>query len=445
MRMQPRARAAILSVLVVVGLLLSITQTRLSRGGNEISRFAVVEALVDHGRWTIEQSTFGRTADVIKMDGKVYSNKPPFQSLLAASGYWLCKHLFGWTIAEHRERVVYAVTLWSVGSFTLAFLLLLMKIYRDEALGPLLALTVVLGTTLLSFSGTLNNHTPAAFLLLWGLWEARRERATRAGIALGACFLFDPIFAGVFGLMLGIAWLRDGRKLLGYALGAVPLLGFWFLLNAIATGSLLPLLMTPARPGVDKSWSPSGFVLPQGWSYPFHALFGLRGFFVYSPLFLTAALVWRPVREQLRTHLLDRLILAGVVLTVAIHMLIAGGYGGWAFGYRYLIPLVAPFALLAPTIWRSHPLAWSLAFVPSFLLALLGSYAPWVPSYQREGIGKPIAARIRFNAGANLACFAMEHGLPGAAQLERWFIDEDHARALEYERFFFHVRGDDEP
>ena len=290
----------------------------------------------------------------------------------------------------------------------------------------------------------MNNHTPAAFFLLWGLWEARRANPIRAGVALGTCVLLDPVFASIFGVCLAIGFLPSLRTVLRYGLGALPGLFTWFALNAASSGSLIPVLLTPARAGVDKSWSSSGFVLPEGADYPFHALFGHRGFFVYSPLFLVTILALPTIFRRLRGNHLDRCIILAVVATIGVHMLIAGGYGGWAYGYRYLIPLVAPFALLAPTLWRSHPTAFTLAFVPSFLLALLGAYAPWVPSYQREHFGNPIAARAKINAGVNLTCFLVEHRLPGARTMERWFISADPQLAHEYEAFFFRVRGDED-
>ncbi len=440
-----RRGSIFLSVLVVLGLLLAITRTHLSLGGNEISRFSLIEALVDHHQWTLEHSTFGRTSDVIKIDGKVYSNKPPFLAVLGAGVYFVVENVFGWRFTMHRELAVFAVTLLSVGSFSLAFLLLLFRVYRDEAgLTPLLPLLVVLGTTLLSFSGTMNNHTPAACFLLWGLWEARRANPFRAGLALGGCVLLDPVFASIFGVCIAIGFLPSVRIIVRYGLGALPGLLLWFALNAASSGSIVPVLLTPARAGVDKSWSSSGFVLPEGPDYSFHALLGQRGFFVYSPIFLVAILALPAIVRRLRSHHLDRCIILAVAATIGVHMIIAGGYGGWAYGYRYLIPLVAPFALLAPTLWSTHATAFTIAFVPSFILALIGAYAPWVPSYQCAHFGNPIAARAKINAGVNLACFLAEHRLPGASALERWFISTDPMAAREYEEFFFRVRGDAE-
>ena len=259
----------------------------------------------------------------------------------------------------------------------------------------------------------------------------------------------------------------------------------WVGLNYVSTGQVLPLMLMAAREGVEKSWGPLGTILPIGWDYSFQALFGYRGFFSYSPIFFTAALDWRLIRDRIIRGIsrvastsgvrpgkgrrpragrqrrlatggatsvpviikgtrLDRLIVLACVLVIAIHMAIAGGYGGWAYGYRYLIPLTAPFALYAPGVWQRHRRAWAILFVPSFLFALIGSYSPWVPSFQGEGVGNPVAARARFNMGTNIACFALQHDLPGANVLESWFIDTDPTRAFEYEYVFFNVRGNPE-
>ena len=406
-----------LSFLVLVGLLLAITQSTLSPSSTDISRFALVESLVDHpasSRLTIE-----RTAN---------SNPQPALTVFAAVGYAACEYFLGWRLDTNRERAVYVVTLWTIGSFTVALLLLLLRMYDEsDDLTPLLALMVVLGTTLLSFYGTINPQTPTAFLLTWGLWEARRARALLTGLALGACVLVDPVFAIVFGVALAIGFLPSGRAVARYALGALPGLAIWFALHAIATRSVVP---------------PPGYATPTGIAYAFHTLLGQRGFFVYSPLFLSALFSLRTIVRRLARDHLDRCIAFAVVTVIAVQIVITRGYGGGGFGYRHLIPLVAPFAILAPTLWREHPRIFTLLFVPSFLLALLGSYAPWVPSYPRDDAGNPVFVNARFNAGVNLACFCREHRLPGVAHFERWFISPDPAIVQQYEVFLFRLRGD---
>jgi hypothetical protein len=437
-------------VMILISVLLAITQEQVTLAGNEASRFALIESLVDSQQWNIDGSSF-RTGDIVRIGGKAYSNKPPFVALWGAGAYGLVKATLGWSFETHRRRVVYLVTLLTIGLCTLGFHLLLAHAYaRDpripSPLAPVLALAVVLGTTLISYSGTLNDHVPPAPFLLAALLAAKRGRPTLCGAAVGMCLLLNLVFGVVFGLCLVLRWRERCAAMSRYLAALGCFAAVFALVNQIATGFPLPPFLHLEGPGVQKPFGQFGLIRPDTWDYPIQALVGYRGFFVYSPILLVPLLGAKRIVRTVRRDPcgLPALALSGSALVILLHVCLAGGYGGWAYGYRYLIPLVAVFALAVPELWVRHRTALSILLIPSLILAALGCYAPWPPSYQGERASQPIARTVRFNAGSNLACLLVEHDWPGAARLSRWFIDSDPRRALLYQIMFFRVRRDDD-
>ena len=77
-----------------------------------------------------------------------------------------------------------------------------------------------------------------------------------------------------------------------------------------------------------------------------------------------------------------------------VHAALAGSYGGWAYGYRYLLP-VQPLLLFAAGAVLELPRARALllALLPvSVLFAGLGAYHPWPPGYEQASNAAAVAA-----------------------------------------------------
>ena len=99
--------------------------------GNDASRWAQVEALVDYGTPSIESSRFRATVDRVLLDGREYSNKPPLLAFTAAALYAPLRAVTGWRLADPRSggRVIRGVV--EGGADPQTFIPELIGHYRD--------------------------------------------------------------------------------------------------------------------------------------------------------------------------------------------------------------------------------------------------------------------------------------------------------------------------
>ena len=434
---------------------------RVFSAGNDASRWAQIEALVDHGTTSIERSRFAGTVDRVEVGGRVYSNKPPLLALAGAALYAPLARATGWRLADPSTgaRAIAALTIllvalpaaWCVASFDreLARFARLPEGWRS-------ALTAALGAgTLLGvYSGTLNNHVPAAALLFAALAATLAGRPLAAGLACGLAGALD--YLPGFGLapFLGWALVRGAadarRRGARYAAGVAAGLGVALLANVAIIGSVLPPKLLAGAIDRSAQAGPSwgGVVLPQSAAYPLEVLFGAHGLFLVSPVLLVgAAGLWRAARRApFATGTLWLALALGLALQVAGHALLAGSYGGWSYGFRYLLPIqplllfTAPLALEA----KAGRAVLAAALAPSILFAALGAYHPWPPAFEQESRRDPVAARVTNPIGGNAAAWLAEHR-PGSAWAERLgarYVSRDAERRREYFVYFFGSKGD---
>ena len=158
---------------------------------NDKSRWATVRALVHDKTYVIgkrlvrddpksdtgivTESAYKSTDVVLNPDTQeFYSSKPPLMATIAAGEYWVLHRVFGWDIVSDRWLVIPAIVLtWNVIPFAVYLVLLgrLIDLTGKTDFGKLLAFTAAaIGTFLTTFSGTLNNHTPAAFCILFACY-----------------------------------------------------------------------------------------------------------------------------------------------------------------------------------------------------------------------------------------------------------------------------------
>src|SRR5207244_329616 len=124
-----------------------------------------------------------------------------------------------------------------------------------------------LGTFLLPFSVTLNNHVPAACSALFAVVGVRHIWTSRALLAAGGAAVPAALFLGTNYLAIG--QLRPAYSELG---------GPWYQYE--------DSYWQPAKPGQEKrgiDWAHESKA-----TYTFHWLLGHHGFFSLSPVFLLA-------------------------------------------------------------------------------------------------------------------------------------------------------------
>lgn len=432
------------------------THERVFLAGNDASRFGQIEALVDYGEPYLDHSKYRWTVDRVDIGGHAYSNKLPVMALAGAAVYSGLKALTGWTFRTHEAEVVRALVLILVGLPT-AWLVSSFYVALGWHAGIsawsrwLTTAALACGTILTSYSVTLNNHTVAAALLFAGIVAACRGRGIWAGFCIGLTVCID-IVPGLLMIPVVLAILRDspGRRALTRSLIALAGCALLFLVADLVTvGSLLPPKLVAG--GVDHSSrfasSVGGVLLPERWTYPLECLFGGHGLFSVSPVLLFGAAgllvaLRRPVVLRPRW---SRLIAAGAGIHTLGHIVFVGSYGGWSYGFRYLIPVIPLLLFFTPAVlggWRTK------AFVPvlgaSVLFALLGAYHPWPPAYEQEANKDPVASLVTNPVGGNAAAWLREH-FPRSrwtAKTEAMFISADPERCREYYAYFFASKGD---
>jgi len=455
----PRAERRLLFVFALA-LYAAATHPRVFSAGNDAARWAQVESIVDQGRTSIERSRFRGTVDKVLVDGREYPNKPPLLALAGAALYAPLEALTGWRIADPATggRVILALTLLLVGLPAAAGVALLDRVLEGAATGRAqrLALAVALaaGTLVSSFAVTLNNHVPAAVALLAATAAALDGRAGRSGLACGLAGALDllPGFGMAPFLAGALAGEREARaaRLARFGGGVAAGLALLVLSNLLAHGSPLPAKMLPGAVDLSAEAGPSalGVVLPESPAYPVEILFGGHGLFAVSPVLLVGA--WGLVRATRRPAFgpasLWRWLAAGIAVQYAGHALIAGSYGGWSYGYRYLIPIQPLLLLAAPAALdlRGARALFAAALPPSLLFAALGAYHPWPPAYEQASSAGSVAARVSNPIGGNAAALAAVRWPDGAlaAALGRRFVDPDPQRRREYYALFFGTKGD---
>ncbi len=453
---------AFLAFALTLVCLAPLVHSRVFGGGNDASRFAQIESLVDYGESSIDSSRYGWTVDRVTIDGKDYSNKPPLLSLFGAAVYFVVKTTLGLDFSANERVVVYLLTLFVIAVPTACLSAVFwtsLGVYErvDTPARFLTTCAVAAGTILTSFTTTFSNHPVAALLLFLACRSAWEGRGLAAGVwtALTACVDLVPGLVFVPAVLFIVR--RQGQRAdLGRALLALVAGAILFLsANLAIVGSPLPPKMVPGA--VDHSsvfeYGDDALQLnvpislrPASPGHLFAALLGWHGFFSVSPVLLfgafgmvAAARGGGPLEIPV-----SRALGVATLATAAGHLLFIRSFGGWSYGYRYLIPLVPLLLFFAPRVLtRRSKWLFGAALVVSIPLALLGAYHPWPPIDEPE-TPTPGLAGVVSPVLANLSAWAEERPLLDSVseQLGRRFIGPDLRVRTRYYYFFHLSRGD---
>jgi len=371
---------------------------------NVSSRMDTIQSLVEHHTFCIDQSLLKFKVDVVQIDGRFYSDKPPLLSVLAAGVYLPLHAIVGLSFAQHAARLYHILTIVFVG-VPLAFgLWLLARCLFLAGLQPKAAIAAVFltgtGTMFLPYAVTFNNHVPAATAITAALYcmlraETDSVRTARwlavAGFAGAWAFNFDLAPGGV--ALLGFAALafrrqNRWRNLVFYGAGAVTLLLLYIFLNWLVTRDFKPIYLHPEYYQYEGSvlLSYDALKRPYGKTFVgqlFHMFIGYRGFFLYSPILLFGLweTVWQIVRgERYRPYAL--VALAIPVLSACSYAMQTGGMAGGSYGMRWLLPATPLFAFflglaLGKTVTQRARNLFCAAASFSIVIAAIGAPRPW--------------------------------------------------------------------
>jgi hypothetical protein len=304
---------------------------------NDKSRWATVRALVDDRTYVIGHRVSPHRTDPRKKyedvgiiengkgydtidkvmnpeTKKFYSSKPPLMPTVLAGEYWLLKKAFGWDIVRDRWLVIpFIVFTVNVIPFAVYLVLLarLIEATGKTDFGKLVAFTTAaVGTYLVTFSGTLNNHSPAAYCVLFAAYPLLR--AIQQGRDMGrwgyvGCGFFAALAAtfdlpaAAFLAALGIPLLvaRPRPTLTCFLPAAVIPIAALFACNYAAFGTFEPIYEKFGGPWYryeGSHWAKVGTTDAKGIDfnqepttvYAFHLLFGHHGWFSLTPVWLLA-------------------------------------------------------------------------------------------------------------------------------------------------------------
>jgi len=304
-------------------------------GSNDRSRWATIHAMVDRNTFVVgnRENFHSNNKDEYRDEGIIfqneyqsldkvmnpatgefYSSKPPLLTVLLAGEYWCLQKLFGWKIERDRWPVVCTILI-TVNVLPFAFFLIVfMRIverFGQTDFGKLLVFVVAaLATFLMTFSNTLNNHTPAAYCVLFALapqmlpGSNRRLAFAVSGFFAGfAAALELPAAAFTVALVLPLLYSRVDRTLAYFTpamlLPIVALVacnywamgrwepaysefgGPWYNYEGSHWAKLKEVKAGTWHAGIDFATEPK-------WLYAFHLLFGHHGWFSLTPIWLLA-------------------------------------------------------------------------------------------------------------------------------------------------------------
>ena len=311
---------------------------------NDKSRWATIRSLADEGTYVIGRRVYPdggdpkryrdegiiaepqfRSLDIVlrpleegerrgEQVREFYSSKPPLMPTVLAGGYWVLKKAFGWDIVKDRWLVIPFIV-FTVNVIPLAVYLVLLARLIDGTgktdFGKLLAFTTAaVGTFLITFSGTLNNHSPAAYCVLFAAYpllravQQQRDMGKWGYVSCGffaACAAtFDlPALSLVAALGIPLLVARPKPTILYFLPAAAVPIAALFACNYAAFGTFEPVyekfggpwyryegshwakVGTPGAKGIDFNQEPTHV-------YAFHLLFGHHGWFSLTPVWLLA-------------------------------------------------------------------------------------------------------------------------------------------------------------
>jgi hypothetical protein len=322
---------------------------------NELTRWAAAAGLVERGSLEVSwaERIIGPPMDVARSDSRLYSNKAPGLTFLAAVPYALVRPLLGPPSTHNLRWSLYAMRVVSVTIPAVVLGAMLLRRCENDAM----AVTTALFATPLFVFGTLLFSHVTATALLYGAYilsmpeedaGATRRRAALGGFLAGLATVTEYTAAlGALGIAATLAATRQGRRRLApYVAGGVPLALALGVYNTLLFGS--PLSLSSAHEAAPDLAAQAAAGLYGVGAPSLARLEGLllspsRGLLFFSPILVFGLVALAP-RRPFRARAWFRL--AFVALLVAAMAGYPGWHGGWGVGSRYLL-LAVPFLVEA--------------------------------------------------------------------------------------------------
>lgn len=406
---RPIGWARSLAVPLIVWLALVPLTMKPRHSGNVWSRYMTIESIVERGTMAIDRSpllAISGSPDMVKWQGRTYSDKPPLLSVLASLVYGPL-YASGWKMSGSPEQFV-RVNLVLVASVVgLGTVLALASLRRMLQLAPipklgadLATLAAGFGSLLLTYGVTFNNHSVAAGLLTTAFalvlleGPASRRLQTRramAGLLTGLTAAIDLPAGGVLLVGLGL-WLtaRTKRPPLVFLFAAGLPLTIQAGLQWASTGSPFPVELTPDRFQYAGSyWNTDVGTFQETvprWLWGIELLLGPQGWLTITPVLAIGLVGMAGIAFRRGDPLRSSAIVAGGMIAALVLYYTFGvrrtDFAGLSFGTRHLLavtPLAWFFAIAGISRLRFRGLwvGFAILGLVGFAYAWQGMLDPW--------------------------------------------------------------------
>ncbi|MBN1383933.1 MAG: hypothetical protein JW983_03500 [Elusimicrobia bacterium] len=419
------------------------TKKYISGSGNEATRIALVESLVERHTFCIEKAKID-TPDKVLIKGHYYCDKPLVFPVLSSAVYFILYNVFNLSFSKNPQIAVYLFTVFTVG---IAYAILLVFFYKALSLTDiseyykyLLTASLGLATLIFSYSVTYNNHVVAGAFAFMGFYYLLTSQYFLSGLFSALAFSTDIpngslLLAGFF-----IFSLLSKRWKNFFTGACIPVI-FWLILNLIMIGDIRPAYLYPGAyefPGSTHTSSAAGLYRPADvLGYAFHSLLGARGLFSYTPLLILPIIAMLGIfRNKKHRFYKEAVIIIWVcVMSVLFHTLMTGDYGGWSYGFRFYIAIVPVLFFFAvfyfeKNISLSKRVFFYVLLCTSLLTAVVGAYNPWTVCHKGRTF-HAIGDEVKSTFCGNLACMLAEKSIFPSG-LRRCCISKDDFKAYRY-------------
>lgn len=393
-----------------------------SLGDTANSRLATVLSLTKHGTWYIDRPPGERpnyfeerTIDKVLVKGRLLSSKPPMLPLMMTGEYWLLNKVFGWDLEHRRDRapIIRTLSMTLIGlSYVVVivfFAKTLLLFVTDETTRAVALFSLAFGTQLWGYSTHINNHVPAAAMVVISLYLTltlgRGKKTPKAwrffffGLAGGLVPTLD-MPAGVFVLIAGLYLLNKFPKqtLTWALLGASIPLATHLAITVSVTGSPLPVQMRGELYMYEAAYwrNPRGIdaLNETKATYLFHILVGRSGLFSLFPILLSG------VAASLRALYKKDMALRGPILAGALGFLVltlyyvvgTDNYGGEAYGFRWYIVAMPVLLMMGAPLLATVRARWKWIFIS--LMVGVSFYSAWECSVHPWGANQQWTCRF---------------------------------------------------
>jgi hypothetical protein len=347
-------------------------------GDTSNSRMATVYALTEYGTWEIgnpeEPNPFeSGTIDKVRVDGRMYSSKPPVMPLLMTGEFMVARALLGLDLDVDEDRVTIAKIV-TVSFITFPFILsgiVLWRILRYlgvQSWVQVFGVTAFMwGTEYAGYAATINNHVPATACLiiaLWGYWVVKDKQDVQTniislllGIVMGLTVTID-LPAAIFVLLLIVGYVVKFSKyavLFGIAGFLIPVAIHSVVMMSLS-GSPLPFQMNHDYYIYEESYwrNPIGIdaLHHSRGLYLFNMTLGSVGALTLYPVLaigLVATLGQLYRGSEKTSRLWSFGVLCALLILGSYYVTSTNNYGGASFGFRWFV-ITTPFLIVPVAI-----------------------------------------------------------------------------------------------